>query len=61
MSETHVTETVPAQPRKTGGTAPATSLRFTPLRSHIVARKGGRDTSGDRVLSQLVPVRRLQN
>ena len=62
MSETQVvTETATLAMQRPGKRTQATGVRFTPLRSNIVtgtrARKGG----GERILSRLTPIKRLQN
>ena len=60
MSETQVvSESAPRALHKTE--SQANSHRFTPLRSAVIARKLPREMSGDRLLSRLVPERRLQS
>lgn len=39
--------------------AKADSLRFTPLRSHVIARTGA--ARGELALSRIIPLRRFQN
>ena len=62
MYETQVlSESAPRALHKTESQAQANSHRFTPLRSAVIVRKLPREMSGDRLLSRLVPERRLQS
>ena len=62
MSETQVlSKSAPWTLHKTESQVRPNSLRFTPLRSAVIARKRHRATGSDRILSRLVPDRRLQS
>ena len=63
MSETQVLSksSAPRTLHKTESQVRANSLRFTPLRSAVIAQKSHRLTGGDRILSRLMPDRRLQS